>query len=88
MMKMLLTAAAVLTMMAGVANAQSSSTTTTTETTVPVAPPTVVQTTREHSVDSNGAIIDHSRTVTTGTAVSPYGETTTTRRTIETTTDR
>jgi hypothetical protein len=88
MIKMLLSAAAVLTVTAGLANAQGTSTTTTTETMVPVTPPTVVQTTRERSVDSNGAVIDHSRSVTTGTAISPYGETTTTRRTTETTTDR
>jgi hypothetical protein len=55
---------------------------------VPVVPPTVVQSTTQRSVDPNGVVTDHTKTVTQGTTMSPYGDTTTTRRTTDTTTVR
>ena|ERR1700722_5731237 len=97
MTRTLLAATAALTLMTGVATAQTTTETTTTQTTapvvVPVAPPVVVpppvsETTRERTVDANGAVTDHSRTTTSGTTMSPYGDLTTTRKTVETTTNR
>jgi hypothetical protein len=59
----------------------------------PMIAPVIVQpgqseTITQRSVDSNGVQTDRTRTITTGTTVSPYGDTTTTRRTTETTTVR
>ena len=42
----------------------------------------------QRTVDSNGVETDRTRTITTGTTINPYGDTTTTRRTTETTTVR
>jgi len=78
------------TLTGGAALAQTITETTTTYVPVPApAPPvSVSQSTTQHTVDGDGVVTDHSKTVTTGTAVSPYGETTTTRRTVESTTTR
>lgn len=95
MTRIWLPAATALTMVTGVAMAAETTTTTTTETTAPYYTPApvpapvpipapVTETTTERTVDSNGVV--HSRTIVTGSAVSPYGETVTTRRTTETTT--
>jgi|HubBroStandDraft_6_1064221.scaffolds.fasta_scaffold1620569_1 hypothetical protein len=84
-------AATALTLMTGAAVAQTTTETTTTETTAPIVapmPPAVSQTTSQRTIDANGVVTDHTRTTTSGTAVSPYGDTTTTRRTTETTTVR
>jgi hypothetical protein len=94
MTRIWLAAPAALTLIAGAAMAQTSSeTTTTTNTYVPVAPvvpvapaPVTQRTVQQRTVDSDGNVSE--RTMTTGTTVSPYGETTTTRRTTETTTAR
>jgi hypothetical protein len=88
-----LAATTALALMTGIAVAQTTETTTTTESTsavpvVPVVPPTVVQSTTQRSVDPNGVVTDHTKTVTQGTTMSPYGDTTTTRRTTDTTTVR
>jgi hypothetical protein len=97
MTRTLLAATAALTLMTGVATAQTTTETTTTESTapvvVPVPPPVVVpppmtQTTSERTVDANGVVTDHTRTTTSGTSVSPYGDLTTTKKTVETTTSR
>lgn len=82
-----------LTLMAGVAAAQTMTTTTTESTTavpVPVVPvaPTIMETTTQRTVDTDGVVTDHSKTVTSGTTLSPFGDATTTRRTTETTTVR
>jgi len=84
-----LAATTALTLMTGIAAAQSTATTTETTTVVPapVVPPAVVQSTHERTVDRDG-VTEHSRTVTTSPSVAPYGETTTTTRTMETTTNR
>jgi len=90
MSKFWLATTTALTLMTGVAVAQTASTTTTETTTavpLPIVPPAVVQSTHERTVDSTG-VTEHSRTVTTAPSVSPYGETTTTTRSVETTTDR
>jgi hypothetical protein len=81
-------AAAALSLMAGAAMAQSTTSTTTTETTAPapvyVPAPTVTETTTQRSV--NGVVTDQSKTITSP-VVTPYGDTSTIRRT-ETTTVR
>jgi hypothetical protein len=84
-------AATAFSLMAGAAVAQTTTETTTTETTAPIVapmPPTVSQTTSQRTIDANGVVTDHTRTSTSGTSISPYGDTTTTRRTTETTTVR
>jgi hypothetical protein len=93
MTRLWLAAPAALTLIAGAAMAQTSSETTTTTNTyvpvapvVPVAPPVTQRTVQQRTVDSDGNVSE--RTMTTGTTVSPYGDTTTTRRTTETTTVR
>ena len=86
-----LAATAIAALMTGAASAQTTTSTTTTQTTAPVIvpiPAPVTETTTRRTVDENGVVTDHSRTITNGTAVSPYGDTTTTRRTTETTTIR
>lgn len=92
MTRTMLAAATALVLMTGIAAAQTTETTTTTESTavpvVPVVPPTVIQTTRQHTVDQLGNVTDHSKTITQDSAMSPLGDTTTTRRTTETTTVR
>ena len=92
MSRIALAAATVLTLTAGSALAQTTTETTTTQSTVPYvpAPPPaqVSQTTTERTVDGTGTVIDHTRTVTTGTSVGPYGETTTVKRSVESTTSR
>jgi len=77
-------------LMAGTAVAQTSTTTTTTQYAPVIVPnpDAVTQSTSQRTIDGNGVVTDHTRTTTTGSAVSPYGETTTTRRTTETTTVR
>jgi hypothetical protein len=97
MTRLWLASTAALTLLAGAAMAQTTTETTTTESTapyvaapvvpVPVAP-SVTQTTRERTVDSNGMVSDHAKTIANGTTISPYGDATTTRRTVETTTTR
>ncbi len=101
MTKTWLTATAALTLMAGMAMAETTTTTTTTERSlpyynaptptlvapvVPVVPAPVTETMTERTVDPNGVV--HSKTTTMGTAVTPYGDTTTRRVTTETTTVR
>jgi hypothetical protein len=91
MTRIWLAAPAALTLIAGAAMAQTSSeTTTTTNTYVPVAPipppPVTQRSVQQRTVDSDGSVTN--RSMTTGTTVGPYGETTTTRRTTETTTVR
>jgi hypothetical protein len=95
MTRTLLAATAALTLMTGIASAQMSQTTTTTTETsavpvVPVAPmvmpvvPTSVENSKQRTVDSFGNVTEHSNSVSQGTAVSPFGDVTTTRRTTET----
>jgi hypothetical protein len=95
MTRTFVSAAAALTLMAGTALAQTTTSTTTYQTTAPVVVPVpmplpapVSQTTTERTVDENGMTTDHSKTVTSGTTISPFGDTTTTKRTTETTTVR
>jgi hypothetical protein len=97
MTRISLAAATVLALTAGTALAQTTTETTTTQSTVPysvpvpapVPPPAEVsRTITQRTVDGDGVVTDHSKTVTTGTAVGPYGDTTTTRRTVESTTSR
>jgi hypothetical protein len=92
MSRIAIAAATVLSLTAGAALAQTTTETTTTQSTIPSIPPPppaqVSQTTTERAVDGNGIVTDHTRTVTTGTSVGPYGETTTTRRSVESTTSR
>ncbi len=90
MTRIALAAATILSLTAGAALAQTTSETTTTQTVpypVVVPPPAQVsQTTTQRTVDPSGIVTDHSKTVTTGTAVGPYGETPMTKRTVESTT--
>jgi len=90
MTRIWLAATTALTLMTGVASAQSTTETTTTETTAPIVvpAPTVNETVSQRTIDSNGVVTDRTKTTTSGVAVSPYGDTTTTRRTTETTTVR
>jgi hypothetical protein len=95
MIRTMLAATAALTLMTGIAVAQTSeTTTTTTESTsavpvVPVAPipmmPSVTENSKQRTVDAFGNVTEHSRSVSQGAAVSPFGDTTVTRRTTETT---
>jgi hypothetical protein len=98
MSKIALAAATILSLTAVAAQAQTTTETTTTQSNVPysvpvpvpvpvpVAPPAQVsQSTTQRTVDGNGVVTDHTRTVTTGTTVGPYGDTTTTRRTVDST---
>jgi hypothetical protein len=85
MTKTWLAATAALTLMTGVAAAETMTSTTTTERTFP-APAPVTETTTERTVENNAVV--HSKTTTVGTAVSPYGDTTTRKVTTETTTVR
>jgi hypothetical protein len=90
MTKTWLAAAAALTLISGTAMAETV-TTTTTQTTAPYIAPLpapVAQTTTERVVESDGSGVVRSTTTVTGTEVNPLGETTTTRRTVETTTSR
>jgi len=97
MTRMLLATVAALTLIGGTASAQTTtSTTETTQTMVPVVvpPPVVVQapgvlveSTSQRTIDGSG-VMDRTRTTTTGTSISPFGEATTTRKTTETTTVR
>jgi hypothetical protein len=90
MTRTMLAAAADLPVMTGIAVAQTTeTTTTTTESTsavpvVPVVPPTVVENSKQRTVDAFGNVTEHSRSVSQGTAISPFGDTTVTRRTTET----
>jgi hypothetical protein len=83
---------AALGVMAGGAIAQTStSTTTSTQSTTPVSPPaygTSMDSTTQRTVDSNGVVVDKSKTYTTGTGIAPNGDMTTTRKTTESTTVR
>jgi len=95
MLKTFLAATATLTLLAGVAMAETV-TTTTTETAAPVmvpvpvvpAPATVTESTTQRTVGRDGLVTDQSKTTTTGTSMSPFGDTTTTHRTTESTTVR
>ncbi len=97
MTRILLAATTALTLTAGVALAQTTTETTTTESTVPAytvpapvqVPATVSQTTTQRTVDGDGVVTAHTKTVTSGTTLSPYGDTAiTTKKTVETTTTR
>jgi len=92
-----LAATTALALTAGVAAAQTTTSTTTYQSDAPVitpapqiiAPaPSVTETTTQRTINSDGVETNHSKTVTSGTTMSPYGDTTTTRRTTETTTIR
>jgi len=98
MIRTCLSAATVLSLIAGAAMAQTvTSTTTTTQSTVPMmvpvpgsvllpVPGTVTETVTERTVGSDGVMTE--RTTTTGPAISPFGDGTTVERTTETTTIR
>jgi hypothetical protein len=91
MIKSLLAATTALTLMSGLAVAQSSTTTTTQSTTYPApmpVPGVVVQSTTQRTINSDGVETDHSKTISSGTDISPSGDTVTTHRTTETTTVR
>jgi ABC-type Fe3+-hydroxamate transport system substrate-binding protein len=92
MIKTWLAATTALTLMSGMAVAQSeSSTTTSTQYSAPLvmpAPGSVTESTTRTTTDSNGVQTETDKTVTRGVAVSPFGDTTTTRKTTETTTVR
>jgi uncharacterized lipoprotein YajG len=94
MTRTMIAAAAALTLMTGFAVAQTTeTTTTTTESTsampvvpvVPVVPPSVTENSKQRTVDAFGNVTEHSRSVSQGTSMSPFGDTTVTRRTTETT---
>jgi|GEM_PF-2524936 len=88
MTKTWLVAAAAIAVTIGGAQAQtSSSTTTSTQTTNPLPAPSTaatVDTTNQRTTDAYGNVIDKNRTTTTGTVVSPLGDTTTTKKTVDT----
>jgi hypothetical protein len=92
MLKTILTATAILSMITGFALAQTSSTsTTTTSTTAPVvAPPPNVTSWSEsqRTTNSDGVTTDKTHTAATGASVSPNGDVTTTRKTSDATTVR
>ena len=92
MYKTLLTALAVLPLISGIAVAQTttSTTTSTQSTTVPVAPLVGATSTSssQRTVDSMGVVTDKSQSTMTGTSVSPSGDTSTTRKSTETTITR
>jgi hypothetical protein len=98
MTRSLLAATTALTLMAGIAVAQTTETTTTTTVpapvvvpvvpVVPAAPTSVVDTMRQRTIDQNGVVTEQTRTTSQGVATSPYGDTTTTRKTTETHTVR
>ena len=94
MMRTMLAMTTALTLMTGVAVAQTTTTTMTESSTavpvpvVPVAPPTVVESTTHRTIEPNGVVTDQSRSVTSGSVMSPLGDTTTTRKSTETTTVR
>jgi hypothetical protein len=92
MIRFCLVATAAFGLMAGAAIAQTStSTTTSTQSTSPAAPPvygTSMDSTTQRTVDSNGVVVDKSKTYTTGTGIMPNGDLTTTRKTTESTSVR
>ena len=92
MIRSWLVATTALAMMTGVAVAQtSSSSTTSTQSTTSVPSPVVSgrsSSSSERTVDSNGVVVDQTKTYTKGTTVSPSGDTDTTRKTTNTTTVR
>ncbi len=90
MLKSMIAATAILGLASGTCLAQSSSTTTTQSTTSVPAPlgGTVVDSVTQRTVDANGVVIDRTKTYTSGTAITPSGDTATTRKTTETTTVR
>jgi hypothetical protein len=89
MIKFCLVATAALGILAGGAVAQTStSTTTSTQSTTPIAPPvygTSMDSSTQRTVDSNGVVVDKTKTYTTGTGITPSGDLTTTRKTTEST---
>ena len=90
MIRSWLIATTALAMMTGVAVAQtSSSSTESTRSTTSVPSPAVSgssSSSSERTVDSNGVVVDQTKTYTKGTTVSPGGDTDTTRKTTNTTT--
>jgi hypothetical protein len=90
MIKFCLAATAAFGVMSGVCFAQTSTTTSTQSTTSTPAPVSggTFDSSTQRTVDSNGVVIDKSRTLTTGTTITPSGDLGTTRRTTETTTVR
>jgi hypothetical protein len=90
MIKSLLAATMAVTLMTGGAYAQSSSSTTTTtqSTTTPIvaAPLVSVETSSQKITSVNGVVTDVTGQSSSGTMVSPLGDTTATRKTTETTT--
>ena len=92
MIRLCLAATAACGIMTGAAFAQTSTTTTTsTQSTVPVLPPaygTSMHSSTQRTVDSNGVVVDKSKTDTTGTGITPGGDLTTTRKTTESTSVR
>jgi hypothetical protein len=93
MIKSMLAAATVLTLMTGGAFAQTaSSTTTSTQYSAPsIAPVPMSDTTvstMHKTTDDNGVVIDKSKTSATSSGVTPFGDSTTTHKSTESTTVR
>jgi len=92
MIRTWLAAATGLALMTGVAAAQmSSSSSTSTQTTTSTAVPMPGSSSESHSqrtIDSNGVVIDKSRSNSTGVSVTPSGDVATTRKSTESTTVR
>jgi hypothetical protein len=92
MIKFGLAATAAFGIMTGVCLAQTStSTTTSTQSAAPAYPApygTTTDRSSQRTIDSNGVVIDKTKTYTTGTGIAPDGDLSTTRKTTESTTVR
>jgi hypothetical protein len=94
MIRFCLAATAAFGIMTGTAFAQTSSstsTTTSTQSAAPVLPPvygSATDSSTQHTVDSNGVVVDKTKTSTTGAGITPGGDLTTTRKTTESTSVR
>jgi hypothetical protein len=92
MIKFGLAATAAFGIMTGVCLAQTStSTTTSTQSAAPAYPApygTTMDRSSQRTIDSNGVVIDKTKTYTTGTGIAPDGDLSTTRKTTESTTVR
>jgi hypothetical protein len=94
MIRFCLMATAAFGIMTGAAFAQlssSTSTTTSTQSATPALPPvygTSMDSSTQRTVDSNGVVVDKTKTYTTGTGITPSGDLTTTRKATESTTVR
>jgi len=92
MIRFCLAATAAFGIMTGVSLAQTSTTTTTsTQSASPVVTPsygTAMDCSSQRTVDSNGVVVDKTKTYTTGTAIAPDGDLTTTTKKSESTTVR